>query len=469
MNNSDYQSFVLQLFNLEDADVKSVEYLRAGNNAIIDITLNSNPQPCPECGFDSPKIKNYVLKKIVHSSLTDRACTLHYHARRYICPVCRKTYYEHNPFVFKSMKISIGTVRNVLEELKDYNETFASVAHRNHISPTTVASIFDSHVNIPRKALPAMINFDEVYAFKSKNSKYVCMILDYQTQAPVDVLPSRRYEYLYSYFMSIPKEERKNVHYVCSDMYDCYRSIAKACFPNAITLVDHFHVSQELNRRVDAVRIKAMKDARNRKDTDTYYLLKKFGWMIYHSEETPEQVKQLKKKGELPLFDPNRTRKMNAHFNRYLNFYDIREMLRSLDSDLKEAWNLKDEAVDFYSTASSDNAGIKLDELIAGFKDSSIDEMRQFGKTLIKWRNEIINSFFIVGYEYKINADTGLVAARPMKMNNAIIENRNSVIKCIKKNANGYTNWTRFRNRVLYVLDKNSTYSLYPLNRGKKS
>ena len=54
------------------------------------------------------------------------------------------------------------------------------------------------------------------------------------------------------------------------------------------------------------------------------------------------------------------------------------------------------------------------------------------------------------------------------KMNNAIIENRNSIIKCIKKNANGYTNWTRFRNRVLYVLDRNSSYSMYPMKKEKK-
>ena len=59
-------------------------------------------------------------------------------------------------------------------------------------------------------------------------------------------------------------------------------------------------------------------------------------------------------------------------------------------------------------------------------------------------------------------------AAQEKKMNNAIIENRNSIIKCIKKNANGYTNWTRFRNRVLYVLDKNSSYSMYPMKKEKK-
>ncbi len=41
-------------------------------------------------------------------------------------------------------------------------------------------------------------------------------------------------------------------------------------------------------------------------------------------------------------------------------------------------------------------------------------------------------------------------------------ENRNKIIKCIKNNANGYTNWLRFRNRVMYVLDPNATFSLEP-------
>ena len=60
------------------------------------------------------------------------------------------------------------------------------------------------------------------------------------------------------------------------------------------------------------------------------------------------------------------------------------------------------------------------------------------------------------------------MAIRNMKMNNAIIENRNAIIKCIKKNANGYTNWDRFRNRVLYVLDKDANFLMNPIPLPKK-
>ena len=53
-------------------------------------------------------------------------------------------------------------------------------------------------------------------------------------------------------------------------------------------------------------------------------------------------------------------------------------------------------------------------------------------------------------------------------MNNGIIENRNKIIKCVKNNANGYTNWKRFRNRLLYVLNKDATFSLNPKPKEKK-
>ena len=48
------------------------------------------------------------------------------------------------------------------------------------------------------------------------------------------------------------------------------------------------------------------------------------------------------------------------------------------------------------------------------------------------------------------------------KMNKALIENRNRIIKCIKNNANGYTNWFRFQNQILYVLCPEATFYLEP-------
>ena len=48
-------------------------------------------------------------------------------------------------------------------------------------------------------------------------------------------------------------------------------------------------------------------------------------------------------------------------------------------------------------------------------------------------------------------------------INNAIIENRKKIIKNIKHASNGYKNFERFRNRILYSLRNDSTYLLTPI------
>lgn len=459
MNNINLENlFIIDLFNLEPKDVESLTFKRGENGeSIFSIKLERNDIPCPGCGCSHPMIKGFYPKRITHSVLSDRRCILNYSARRYKCPVCGRTYYEHNPFVFNSMKISSKVVFNVLDQLKDFNETFSSVARNNFISPTSVCSIFDSHVQLSRQKLPPALCLDEVYAFRSPESKYVCVLLDFITQEPVDILPERKYAYLASYFGSVSLEERNNVKLVCSDMYETYRSITKNYFPSAKHSVDPFHIFQEFHRKMNNVRINIMKGYSKKEtdeESDVYYLLKHFNWILFKDNDAMDK--------DGLIFDPNRTKKYNMHFKVYLNLYDIRLKLLALNTKLTDAYDLKLLLQDFYRKSTLENAEKNINELIQLFLMSSIEEMNAFGHTLIRWKEEIINSFTIVKYDYKINGDDGTVAVHCRKINNAIIENRNKVIKCIKHNANGYTNWFRFRNRILYVLRPKATYSLEP-------
>ncbi len=187
--------------------------------------------------------------------MTTTNCYIIYHARRYQCPHCKKTFYENNPFTFGG-RLSVATVFNVLRDLKSPNATFTDVARRYGISATSVINIFDRHVHISRRQLPECLALDEVYAFKSHDSDYVCVIMDYLDKKIVDVLPSRRKYDLLNYFMLIPLEERKKVKYVSFDMWETYRIVTKHVFPEACCIADHYHIIQELNRRVDRVRIR---------------------------------------------------------------------------------------------------------------------------------------------------------------------------------------------------------------------
>ena len=319
------------------------------------------------------------------------------------------------------------TVKNVLSDLKSQSETFTSVAQRYHISPTSVASIFDQHIQMDRLPLPQMIIIDETYAFvhKGEKSKYVFTILDHTTQEPIDILPSRKLNYLKSYFLNIPKEERDRVKMFATDMNAEYRSLIRDIFPRTIHCADRFHVTMECSRKTDDVRKRILrttpKHIRNTNQmTPEYYLLKEFSWLIFKRPDAKDSDGK-------PYLDPNRERRMNRKLQRMLNYYDIRVLIEAIHPDLKAAWRLKDDLVDFYSENTCDTAPDSLRQLIHDFSSSGIPEMIHFSRTLRSWSTEIVNSFIVVGNSYRVDKETGQVVISERKLNTGILESRNSI------------------------------------------
>lgn len=446
--------------DLERADIKSMNIYNDGEGLTIDVELNSKPHKCPVCSTETSRIKGYQNKIIRHSILNNTPCIIDYRARRYICPLCGRTFFENNPFTNKGSRLSVATVYNVLADLKNPALTFSYVASKYHISQSTVANIFDRGVNIPRRTLPECICFDETYAFKSDRSNYICVLVDYKDKKVIDILPTRRMQDLTDYFYNIPLEERKKVRYVSFDMWQTYRSVAKTMFPNCVTIVDKFHLLQEFTRKATRVRIRIMNKNKKIKDElenearrlkkekkklppdkqekliqaqRNYYILKKFEWMIFSKNKD--------------ILNPNLEKKMNHALGQYCNLYDLFNLLENTDEDMTEMINLKDELYDFYEKCTYEESKAKINELIIDFRSSSVPELVPFANTLTQWKPEIINSFIIIPGINK-------------KMNNALIENRNKSIKLLKHSSNGYTNWKRFRNRVLYTINDDEKFKL---------
>ena len=362
-------------FGLDFVDCQSIEISYEHHSCIVHLTLSPKPHLCPICNSLTSKIKSYSLRVIKHSVLHPLPCLIHYKARRYVCPTCSKTFYEHNPFISGNLKVSTATVYNVLQELKRPENTFQSVANTFHLSPSSVSNIFDKHIQVGRLPLSECICFDEVYAFHSDTSDYVCVLLDFTSKNIIDLLPSRRKRFLSDYFYKIPLKERERVKYVSFDMWHTYRDITKVMLPNALCIVDKFHVLQDLHKRVNSVRIDTMNrfySIRNRlKQKKTmlkqnqqslppeeqdllqtadhnYYLLKKFDYLLFN-----QKTDQL---------DPNVEKRYNHKLQRYLNKYDIYQLLLNIDPILKEAVEIKDDIYYFYRNNTYENAASRLSE-----------------------------------------------------------------------------------------------------------
>ncbi len=91
-----------------------------------------------------------------------------------------------------------------------------------------------------RGKLTRIICIDE---FKASTiaGEYAFVIGDPISGKIIDILPSRKQDYIYYYFQSIPDEERFNVKYIVTDLFESYKSIAETLFWKSIHIADRFH------------------------------------------------------------------------------------------------------------------------------------------------------------------------------------------------------------------------------------
>ena len=325
-----------------------------------------------------------------------------------------------------------------MKDLKHPEDTYTSVAERYHVSKATVLRLFDKHVDIMRKPLPMVLSMDEHYFPESDmDSLYCCLLMNFITGEVIDVLPTRRKHYLIDYFSSIrgdiqnytlKRSELNNVKYISMDLYDNFRDVAQICFPDVIVCADSFHVTKHLTDDFNKIRLRC---ARNTENHTYEYLLRKFNFVFNHTTDLDNEPKY------------------NKALGRYVNLRDIRDLLFAQFPELEIAYNLKELYLKFNQSGEYYKASGSLEEsydiLKNRFGDSGIPEYNEFYGLLVNWKQEILNSFTTINGR---------------RINNSYIESKNRILKKLIINANGFRNFKRTRNRILYCLNKYDKFTL---------
>ena len=429
-----YEKFTTSLLNIKPSDVLSVLPMNQKDGSIIlKVRLVPREIPCPICGIPG-KVHGYYRRKLTHSALANRVCIICYEQRRYICPDCGTTFAEKNPFIDSGERLTFETKYNVLKDLKYTEETYTSVAQRYNLTPTKVMRLFDKHVDIARKPMPRILSIDEHHFPNSDHdSKYCCLFMDFESGEMVDIISSRKKFKLVEYFSEIKhstmdpktmKSELDNVEYVSIDMYDTYRDIASIFFPKAKVCADSFHVLKHLTDDFRRIRMRVI---RNTQDPTLKYLLTKFRHVFDHNKKLDNEPRY------------------NKRLGRYVNLREIKDFLCSSFEELKTAYELKEYYIKLNGSKTYENAAKAIDEAIALFESSGIEEYEEFFNMLGNWREEIINSFITVNGR---------------RINNSYMESKNRLVGKLIFNANGYRNFKRTRNRILYCLNEKDTFKL---------
>ena len=193
---------------------KSYSYHTDDGTHIIELyLLDENPRQCHKCSSSNVSIVSSRINKTKHSSASESKVILNIHRRIYKCHNCEYVYQQTSPTIEENRRISVEKDVLILNDLRDSTNTFKKLAAKYDVSPTYISNLFDRKVDIKRGVLPEVLCIDEIYSRKLSKYHYLCVLYSPQRKAIIEVLESRRKDFLIDFFANITPKEKQNVKY----------------------------------------------------------------------------------------------------------------------------------------------------------------------------------------------------------------------------------------------------------------
>jgi len=409
--------YILKTLNMEEDNVHfydefvKEEIIDGKRSLVYQAYLTYVPEYCPKCGivydekFEKHGFKNTLIKIPAVSKLNSY---LSLRKQRYICHHCNRTFTCSTSIVDYGCNISNNTKHSITHDLtKKISQK--DIAIYNNVSSNSVERVIDSYYDLDNKVyknmLPTALSFDEFKSVKSADENMSFNMCNAQTGKIIDIVEDRRLNNLIRYFARYSRQSRLNVKYIVIDMYTPYISLIKTMFPNALIVIDKFHLTQLISKSLNKTRIKLMK-----KDKVNYNKLKRYWKNI------------LKSRLEL---DSSKWRKYTC-FKDLTTELDIVNYLVSLDKELEETYQVYQ---DLLYAFQNDNLTV-LEETLNKKYNNLSEYMKTSIKTIKEYTNYIKNTFIT-------------------KYHNGYVEGNNNFIKVLKRIAFGFRSFLRFKARIM--------------------
>lgn len=350
---------------------------------------------CPRCATPSQVTYDSRRVRVKDAPIRGTFVYLTVRKRRLWCRPCRKPFTEPIAGVRKGRRHTDRYARSVLWAC----ENFSNLSQVRRAYRCSASFLYQTHyekleaklkekVNYP---WPKTVGIDE-HAFKRGRfgqTEFVTMIVDYSNRRVRELVEGKTGAALSEQLKSIPS--RENVENVVLDLCDPFKNFAREYFPRARVIADKFHVLRLL----------------------TPHLLRKRKEIVGTRADL-------------------RAKKLLLMSGKKLGYFERQALLDFLYShpDLFELYTMKEKLHRFYRIRGYHNAAQALRKLTDQMSWSTLPEIRTLRRTLMKWREEILNYFL-----------TGLTNARTEGFNNKA--------KVVKRRAYGYKSFRNYRLKVL--------------------
>ena len=171
--------------------------------------------------------------------------------RRYKCPECQTVFPDAFTFFTKRQHMTHRLKKEFVDRCIK-GETFRYIANDYHVDSKTVAAAFQEYVNAHKELLnysytPEILGIDEAHI----DDHYRLVLTDIKGQKLLDIKPDNKRNTIAAYLKNLDKHKCRGV---TMDFAPQYASAVSALLPNALIVVDKFHVVHEINKCLDNLR-----------------------------------------------------------------------------------------------------------------------------------------------------------------------------------------------------------------------
>ena len=354
----------------------------------------SDFEVCPKCATPSRSVYDRRVVEVHDSPVHGHQVWLHVLKRRFYCKPCRKPFTEPVPGIRKGKRTTERFRRSLLWACENFAD-LTRVKRAYSCSTWMIYQTLTEHLEINLKRhinypWPKTIGIDEHFFSRAKGYReFATVFVDYDHKRVREIALGKVKGDLIQQLEHI--SGRENVKNVVLDLADSYKSFAKEFFPNSQLIADKFHVLRLLNPALNRRRKEITGDKRT-----------------------------------------NPIRKLLLRNGKKLEYFERKALYQWLDQypELKEVYHFKERLFGFYRIHGYNNAANILTRITDNMAHSELPEIKTLRRTLMKWRNEILNYF-------------------KNRITNARTEGFNNVAKLVQKRAYGVKSFKMYRLRYL--------------------
>jgi transposase len=244
---------------------------------------------------------------------------------------------------------------------------------------------------------------------KDRRTSYATTVCDVEHHRVIDIVPTRRFEEVAGFLDAQPATFKAGIKVGTLDMSDAYAAVFSVILPQAVQVVDPFHLVKLANSALDTVRRRVQVQQlghRGRRDDPLYRARR----LLLRAEERLDEHASARLRHLLDLGDPT--------------------------AEVAIAYRVKERLRDFYRTTDPQEARELLHDLMNRcLLHSMPPEIQKFGRTVKKWFDKICH--------FQLT-----------RLSNGPTESINNLIKRIKRIGFGFRNFENYRIRALLYAGK---------------